>query len=205
MDLNDLEIYHRDTVVNVSVPAMLARQPCGSFIRGPVWLCALQCENTPCADGTSSSSLWTMTPEFVMHGVGWNVPSWVFERRYHPHIMKYSPHTVPDEGQRHYAQRQRQNRSTANAQRRRPCEGAGLNKETTESKCASRYVPILPRPAKSAPPSLGNAETQRQWIQKKQQWLRESAKLLVNPKDQWNMDKPLYYNFKFNDAGQCSQ
>lgn len=74
MCMNDIEIFSRDTKINMSKPALHAKTPEGRFITGPVWIGAFNAH-----DRAHLGPQWNETPTSVIHGTGWYVPSWVFE------------------------------------------------------------------------------------------------------------------------------
>ena len=98
MTVNDLKILTVDQKINMNLAALYARRPDGSFITGPVWLCALSETGIGYCRAGPSSPQWDKTPKFVVHGRGWFVPSWVVppSELVRHCIEMHEPHELPE-------------------------------------------------------------------------------------------------------------
>lgn len=90
MNTNDVEILSKDTRINWHKAALHAKTMEGDFIRGTVWLGAFNPHHL-----VHLGPQWHETPSFVLHGFGWNVPSWAFEPEKRVGVPHWKPHALP--------------------------------------------------------------------------------------------------------------
>ena len=189
MDQNDIEIYYRDTLWNMSRPALHARKENGDFIQGPVWLaCFTIGENAP------QEPQWNAVPTAIIHGCGWHVPSWIFYPDCRGPIMHYKVYPLPDEGQRLRRER-KQNQTPSQASFDKAIERPREQKngETDVLAAQNKYAEIQPKPTSELfqRRNLQLDEVKTYWKAEAEK-LKLSAKRLVDPQIQWDTSMPTY-------------
>lgn len=156
MGVNDIEIFYKDTKINMSKPALYAKTPEGRFITGPVWIGAFNPN-----DRAHLGPQWNETPNSVVHGKGWYVPSWVFEPNKRRGLVRVlCAHALPA------------GVSSPKSPR------AGPEPERQVIPTQGKYPAILPRP-------LSKFEKQKGAVEEaKEPWKKMSSGRLVHEEDQ---------------------
>lgn len=197
MDQNDIEIYYKDKLWNMSRPALHARKENGDFICGPVWLaCFSKGENGP------KEPQYNAVPIATVLGAGWYVPTWIFYPNCRGPVMHYKVYMLPDEGQRLREQRQQHQQHQQQALFDKAVERQGEQKHNPESKAeaGAKYVKIQPKLSQSDLLLRRNSqmhleEVKTYWKAEAEKMKLSSMKRMVNPNDQWDSGMPSYIDF----------
>ena len=174
MNMNDIEIFSKDSKINMSHPALYAKTPEGRFITGPVWLGAFNPH-----DRVHLGPQWNETPNSVIHGFGWYVPSWVFEpEKRHGLVVSYKTHRLPEDG-------------STSGPTKPPVKRVAPKPQVTPPR--KKYLAIQPKPQDGFEEhkSVDTIE------EAKRLWKENSASRLVHKQDQEDVHMPTYTDLSF--------
>lgn len=176
MNMNDIEIFSKDSKINMSQPALYAKTPEGRFITGPVWLGAFNPH-----DRVHLGPQWNETPISVIHGFGWYVPSWVFEpEKRRGLVVSYKTHRLPDDGSTSIPTKPAVKRVT-------------FAPEPQVTPPRKKYLAIQPKPEDG----FEEQKSVDAIEEAKRLWKENSAARLVRKQDQEDPHMPTYTDLSF--------
>tara|TARA_B100000524_G_C23604469_1_gene353808 strand:- start:47 stop:898 length:852 start_codon:yes stop_codon:yes gene_type:complete len=171
MCMNDIEIFSKDTKINMSKPALYAKTPEGRFITGPVWIGAFNPH-----DRVHLGPQWNETPNSVVHGMGWYVPSWVFEPdKRRGLVCVHKAHALPSDI----------------SSPKSPCVGPEPEHQVIPTQ--RKYLAILPRPLSKSDEQKGAVEEAKEF------WKKRSSDRLVHKEDQEDLQMPTYVDLSLKN------
>ena len=197
MDQNDIEIFYKDTLWNMSRPALHAKKDNGNFIRGPVWLACFSLGDNACQEPQ-----WEAVPTSVIHGLGWHVPTWIFypNCRRALSIWHHQVYPVPDEGQRLREKHQQHHQHPQPFFSRAVEKPSEQKSPEAQAALQKKYVNIQPKSSDSQlflrrHPQKHLEEVKTYWRAEAEKLKLLSVKRLVNSDDQWDTNMPSYIDF----------